>query len=99
MISRLLTNNLAVLNFIVISLFSSFRQNEKEILVPSTTIITLPDRPDYLETESAARLNKWLRKIYDTDTGFNIQKQSLLTDTKGKTIIAIGNTKFSSIKD
>ncbi len=99
MISRLVTNNLVVLSFIAISLFSPFRQNEKEILIPSATIITLPDKPDYLETESAVRLNKWLRKIYGINTGFEIVKQSALNDIKGKTIIAIGKTKFSSGKD
>src|SRR6266496_5597490 len=99
MISRLVTNNLVVLSFITISLFFSFRQNEKEILIPSSTIITLPDKPDYLETESAERLNKWLRKIYGINTGFEIVKQSALNDIKGKTIIAIGKTKFSSGKD
>src|SRR6266542_4856160 len=99
MISRLLTNNLAALSFITISLFFSFRQNEKEILIPSSTIITLPDKPDYLETESAERLNKWLRKIYGINTGFEIVKQGDLSNIKEKTVIAIGKTKFSSGKD
>src|SRR6266542_415980 len=99
MISRLLTNNLAALSFITISLFFSFRQNEKEILIPSSTIITLPDKPDYLETESAVRLNKWLRKIYGINTGFEIVKQGDLSNIKEKTVIAIGKTKFSSGKD
>jgi len=99
MTSRLLINHLAALSFITISLFSSFKQNEKETLIPSATIITLPDKPDYLETESAVRLNKWLRKIYGINTGFEIVKQGDLSNIKEKTVIAIGKTKFSSGKD
>ena len=99
MTSRLLINHLAALSFITISLFSSFKQNGKETLIPSATIITLPDKPDYLETESAVRLNKWLRKIYGINTGFEIVKQGDLSNIKEKTVIAIGKTKFSSGKD
>ncbi|MBA2561793.1 MAG: DUF4838 domain-containing protein [Chitinophagaceae bacterium] len=93
---KLFSNNVyfLLIAFLVI-IFYSFKINEKEILSPKTTVIVLGDKPDYLESESAIRINKWLRKIYDIDTGFNIIKQSLLTETKGKTIIAVGNTKFS----
>jgi hypothetical protein len=92
--NRLLVKHLA-LSFIVVSLFTSFKQNEKGTLVPSTTVITTTDNPDYLETEGAARISTWLKKIYGATTGFEIIKQSDLTDIKGKTVIAIGKTKFS----
>lgn len=89
----------AAVAFIMISLFSSFKKSEKDILYPTSTFIVLPDKAEPLEIESASTINKWLKKIYETDSGFYIIKQSLLTVIKGKTIIAIGNTKFSSLKD
>ncbi len=97
---KLLFNNFFILlaAFIVIIIFSFFRSNDTEILSPSTTIIVLTDRSDYLERQGASDISKWLKKIYETQTGFEILKQSELNDTKGKTIIAIGKTKFSSAK-
>jgi hypothetical protein len=84
--------------FIIILSFSSFKKNQKEILSPSTTIIVIPDKANSQENQAAFIIRKWLKKIYKTDSGFTIIKQSLLKDTKGKIIIAIGNTKFSSVK-
>ena len=80
----------------IVLLFFSFRNNQKDVLNPSTTLIVLNDKPNYLEVQGAKAISKWLKKIYKTDSGFPIIKQSLLTDIKGKIIIAIGNTKFIS---
>ena len=84
--------------FIIILSFFSFKKNQKEILSPSTTIIVIPDKANSQENQGASTISKWLKKIYKTDSGFTIIKQSLLKDTKGKIIIAIGNTKFISLK-
>lgn len=88
-------------NFIfifIILLFFSFKKSQKDILYPLSTVIILPDKANYLEAQGAAAISKWLKKIYNTDSGFAIIKQSSLTGTQGKIIIAIGNTKFSSLE-
>ena len=88
-----------VVTFTITSSFSSLRKSKKDILEPLSTLIITPDKPDPLETKSALTISKWLKKIYRTDRGFNVVKQSFTTDIEGRTIIAVGKTKFSSLDD
>ncbi len=83
---------------IIIPLFSSFKSKAGAVdyLKPQTTFIVTSDKPDNLENKSALLLNKWFKNIYQTDSGFQVVKESLVKNTEGKIIIAIGKTTFSN---
>ena len=82
--------------FFIFSIFS-FKKSERTTLNPASTIIVVPDNPNYLEMQAASAISKWLNVIYNNTQGFSIIKQSVLKDAGGKIIIAIGDTKFSSL--
>lgn len=76
--------------------FFNMKASATEYLKPQTTVIVIPDKPDPFENKSALLLNKWLKKIYRTDSGFLIVKESLVKKEVGKILIAIGKTQFSA---
>lgn len=80
--------------------FSSYtvKARATEYLKPTSTFIVIPDKPDGLDVKSADLLNKWLNKIYQTDSGFQIIKESLVINKRGKILIVVGKTKFSISK-
>ena len=67
-----------------------------EYLKPQATVIVIPDKPDPFENKSALLLNYWLKKIYGTDSGFLVKKESLIKIKEGEVLIAIGKTQFSA---
>src|SRR6185503_12165870 len=60
--------------------FSSFSAGAgvTKYLKPQETIIVISDKPDPLEKKSALILNYWLKKIYRTDSGFVMKRESLI---------------------
>lgn len=68
----------------------------KEYLNPLKTTIVIPDKPDALENKAALLLKKWLQKIYQIDSGFQVVKERLININKDEILIALGRTKFSS---
>ena len=67
-----------------------------EYLKPQATVIVIPDKPDPFENKSAILLNYWLKKIYGTDSGFVVKRESLIKIKEGEFLIAIGKTQFSA---
>ncbi|MEO6638601.1 MAG: DUF4838 domain-containing protein [Ginsengibacter sp.] len=83
---------------VTIFCFFSFKKSKKDTLEPASTVIVIPDRSNYLETQAASVISKWLNVIYHTTQGFSITKESSVKDVREKMIIAVGDTKFSSLK-
>lgn len=84
---------------LVIFLFFSFLGANAEVseyLKPQATVIVIPDKPDPFENKSAILLNHWLKKIYVTDSGFAVQRESLIKIKEGEFLISIGKTQFSA---
>jgi len=97
------TLRLSLIAFITVTLFSSFKKNEKVVLSPSNTIIVgtkgYPIGVRYLY--------KWLNKIYNTEAVSNknfsiFREYSELrndNDTAGKIVLSIGDNHFNKNKD
>jgi len=78
--------------------FSSFSAGAgvTKYLKPQETIIVISDKPDPLEKKSALILNYWLKKIYRTDSGFVMKRESLINPKDDEVLIAIGKTQFTA---
>lgn len=66
-----------------------------DYLKPNSTFIIIPDKPDGMEIKSSALLNKWLNKIYQSDSGFHVVRESLIKNTEMGIFITLGKTKFT----
>ncbi|MEO6837533.1 MAG: hypothetical protein ABI261_04860, partial [Ginsengibacter sp.] len=84
--------------FVLFLFFSSFSVKAEvgDYLKPQATVIVIPDKPDAFENKSAILLNYWLKKIYGTDSGFVVKKESLIKIKEGEVLITIGKTQFSA---
>ena len=85
----------------ILLFFLSFKakSGDKDLLDPQSTYIVLPDRPASLEVRSASLLYKWLNKIYKTDAGFRIVKESAIKIKDVSILLEIGNTKSNLSED
>ena len=81
---------------LAIELFSiQVKAGEIDYLKPNSTFIIIPDKPDGMEIKSSALLNKWLNKIYQSDSGFHVVRESMIKNTEMGIFITLGKTKFT----
>ena len=88
-----------VICFVCICFNSGLAQSKDDLyLKPFNTQIVLPTYAKDEEIKSAKLINKWLNRLYRSDSGFVIVRERILKIKEDQVLISIGNTRLDSVK-